>query len=447
MAVLTTAAFLSKWNSRFADNTTRDISEGDMREFAEDIKDSFTSVLGDVTVTSWLSPCVVATTANITLSGEQTIDGVLTSGYRVLVKNQTTQSQNGIYVSAAGAWSRSTDADLAAELEGAAVGVTQGTTQQNTIWLQITDSITLGTSAIVWQQIGFGVVSGGTLGVANGGTGATSLTSGRILFGNGTSPIGSTGPHWDNTNTRVGIGTTPDVPIHALGTASNGHMLKLVSASGDPGDTAGQCRISFYHFSGTTNPAAEIQEVEEGIATYASTLNLKTRGTNADVAPTTKLSISGAGILNIATAPTNDNTETSILVRQSDGEIQTRTIPLIESGTYTPTATLTGNVDSAIPSLFMYTRIGDKVTVWGYLDVDVTSANTPCSFELTLPIASNFTDLEDLMGVGSLVTTSGLFVPAVVLPSTGSDRADVDFNSGSTTTSQPMIVNFSYKIK
>lgn len=179
MSVLTAAAFLSKWTARFADNTTRDISEADMREFVEDIKDSFSNILGGTVITAWKDPCIVATTANITLSGEQTIDGVLTSASRVLVKAQTTTSQNGIYVSAAGAWSRATDADAASELEGAAVGVTQGTLYANTVWLQTTDSITLGSSAIQWQQIGFGVSSqnltqvltqgndGGGLGIEN----------------------------------------------------------------------------------------------------------------------------------------------------------------------------------------------------------------------------------------------------------------------------------------
>lgn len=189
MAVLTAAAFLSKWNARFADNTTREISEEDMREFVEDIKDSFQNITGATTVESWKSPCAVATTGNITLSGEQTIDGVLTSGSRVLVKNQTTTSQNGIYVSAAGAWSRSTDADAAAELEGAAVGVTQGTTQQNTVWLQTSDSINLGTTAIQWQQIGFGFsgISGSTGATDNAiiradGTGGSTLQSSAVTI-------------------------------------------------------------------------------------------------------------------------------------------------------------------------------------------------------------------------------------------------------------------------
>jgi hypothetical protein len=162
MAVLTIAAFLSKWGTtNFPSTGNRSITAVKMRDFRQDIADSFQSVLGATTITSWKSPCAVATTTNITLSGEQTIDGVLTSSSRVLVKDQTSTLQNGIYVSAAGAWARATDADSAGELEGAAVGVTQGTVQQNTIWIQTTDNITLETSAIAWQQSGYG--SGVTL--------------------------------------------------------------------------------------------------------------------------------------------------------------------------------------------------------------------------------------------------------------------------------------------
>lgn len=96
---------------------------------------------------------LVATTANITLSGEQTIDGFLTSASRVLVKNQSTASQNGIYVSAAGSWSRSTDADTGTELESAFVFVEEGTVNDNTGWVQTTNPpITIGSTSIVWTQ-------------------------------------------------------------------------------------------------------------------------------------------------------------------------------------------------------------------------------------------------------------------------------------------------------
>lgn len=77
----------------------------------------------------------LATTANITLSGEQTVDGTLTSGSRVVVKNQTDASQNGVYDSATGAWSRSSDFDgaPAAEVKGGVlVFVTEGSVNINT---------------------------------------------------------------------------------------------------------------------------------------------------------------------------------------------------------------------------------------------------------------------------------------------------------------------------
>jgi hypothetical protein len=161
MAVLSTSAFISKWGTgKFPSDGARSITGAIMREFRQDIADSFVSVLGTTAISSWKDiPCIVSTTTNITLSGEQTIDGVLTSASRVLVKNQSDQEDNGIYVSDAGAWTRATDADSAAELEGAAVGVTQGTVGQNSIWLQISDAVTLGTTPLVWQQIGFGVSS------------------------------------------------------------------------------------------------------------------------------------------------------------------------------------------------------------------------------------------------------------------------------------------------
>ena len=182
----------------------------------------------------------VATTANITLSGTQTIDGVaLVAGDRALVKNQTTTAQNGIYVVAASTWTRATDMDTWTEVPNAFVFVEQGTTQGDTSWVCSSDSGgTIGTTAITWFQFGsaaaytagnglqlsgntfsalmdgsslsvsasgvrinaawtgqntittLGTVATGTwnastIGVAYGGTGATTLTG--LLKGNGTS--------------------------------------------------------------------------------------------------------------------------------------------------------------------------------------------------------------------------------------------------------------------
>lgn len=71
---------------------------------------SFQTRLGDSPEEGIKSPVVVATTANITLSGEQTINTVaVVAGNRVLVRAQTDPLENGIYNASAGAWTRSTD--------------------------------------------------------------------------------------------------------------------------------------------------------------------------------------------------------------------------------------------------------------------------------------------------------------------------------------------------
>lgn len=106
-----------------------------------------------------------ATTANITLSGTQTIDGVaLVAGDRVLVKNQTTASANGIYAVSATAWSRTNDADTWNELVSAFVFVEAGTVNGDTGWVCTVDpGGTLGSTNVTFSQFsGTGTYTAGT---------------------------------------------------------------------------------------------------------------------------------------------------------------------------------------------------------------------------------------------------------------------------------------------
>lgn len=100
---------------------------------------------------------LVATTANIALTGLQTVDGVaLTAGARVLVKNQAAAKDNGIYVVVAGgAWTRSADADLSAEVTpGLMVAVEKGTINGDSVWQLVTDApITLGVTALTFEML------------------------------------------------------------------------------------------------------------------------------------------------------------------------------------------------------------------------------------------------------------------------------------------------------
>lgn len=116
---------------------------------------------------SWKQAVRVATTANITLSGAKTIDGVsVVAGDRVLVKDQSTGSANGIYVVAAGAWSRASDADSSAEIDSMTVYVEAGTAGQDTVWTLTTNDPTLGSTALVYAQVNGGAVPTATTSTA-----------------------------------------------------------------------------------------------------------------------------------------------------------------------------------------------------------------------------------------------------------------------------------------
>jgi hypothetical protein len=136
---------------------------------------------------SWKQPVIAGTTANITLSGLQTIDTVsVLAGERVLVKNQTNQAQNGIYDASAGPWTRSPDANTWDELISALVFIVEGGQAGAAYYCPIQPGGTLGVTAITWNNFSVGGVyfagtglnlSGGdTFNITN--TGVTAATYG-----------------------------------------------------------------------------------------------------------------------------------------------------------------------------------------------------------------------------------------------------------------------------
>jgi len=152
--------------------------------------------------------CEAATTANVTLSSDlqngDTIDGVtLATGDQVLVKDQSTASQNGIYtVVSSGTASRSTDFDAIGELSGQMVIINQGSTNDNTIWLCTTNNtVTLDSDSITFSKITPSNVGDVTL------TGTQTLTNktitSPIIDGNGAIFEGSTADAYETTLTPV----------------------------------------------------------------------------------------------------------------------------------------------------------------------------------------------------------------------------------------------------
>jgi uncharacterized cupin superfamily protein len=115
-------------------------------------------------------PCRVCSITNITLSGEQTIDGVsVVADDRVLVTGQTDASENGIYDCDTGTWSRAKDWNGSYDIvTGAIVRVTAGTSNSGWWELTTTGTITIGTTSIAFQSLGAISDFSDTTNIANG---------------------------------------------------------------------------------------------------------------------------------------------------------------------------------------------------------------------------------------------------------------------------------------
>ena len=201
----------------------------------------------------------VATTANITLSGTQTIDGVAVSAdERVLVKDQSTASQNGLYLCKASTWERTTDLATGANAAGMFTFVEQGTVNADNGFTCTSNSgsAVVGTNNLVFAQFsGAGSVTAGdglaksgntlsadlksngglviesaeiavdlaassitgTLAIGDGGTGATSASAARTALG---VAIGSDVQAFDAQLSDI-AGLTPTDSNFIVGDGSN----------------------------------------------------------------------------------------------------------------------------------------------------------------------------------------------------------------------------------
>lgn len=101
---------------------------------------------------AYKAPCRVATTAQITLSGLQTVDGLaLVEDDRVLVRNQTDATENGIYIASVRDWKRAADFDDNRDaMTGTRVYVSYGDTLQGEWLVTIVGPLVLGSTDIDW---------------------------------------------------------------------------------------------------------------------------------------------------------------------------------------------------------------------------------------------------------------------------------------------------------
>ena len=249
-----------------------------------------------------------ATTANITLATDvengDTLDGVtLATGNRILIKNQTTKSQNGVYtVNATGAPTRATDYDSTPEVDaGDFIFVESGTVNGKTGWVQTNVISTIGTDAIEFTQFsGSGTYSAGT-GLTLTGTTFSINTATTVDTSTSQTLTNKTINGSNNTITNVSLtsGVTGTLPVANGGTgvtSSTGTGSVVLSSSPTlTTPTLGSATAT--SINGTTIPSSKTLVVTtDKLSVLAATSSSELAGVISDE--------TGSGSLVFANSPT-----------------------------------------------------------------------------------------------------------------------------------------------
>lgn len=322
----------------------------------------------------WKQSVIAATTANGTLASAyengDTIDAVvLATGDRILLKDQTTATENGIYiVAASGAPTRATDADSGTELVSAAVFVSKGTANADRAFVCTNDAITLGVTNIVFT--GFATVLGALI-AANNLSDLANVATARTNLGLAT--VASSGLASDLSGTLADARLTSNVPLKNA--ANTFTALQTVSASNlaftVTGNNANYVAASVTNAGATGSPSFFMTILgTSGLTVWGSTV---TNAASLEVNST-----SGGYIGNRSNGALNLGTNDIVRwVIASDGKT-TLTAPqlaLLVTGSdvlYTA-ASVQNSSNSANGSFFMTVLGSTGFTIWGASRTNIAS--------------------------------------------------------------------------
>lgn len=266
-----------------------------------------------------------ATTVNGTLAtayeNGDVIDGVtLATGDLILLKNQSTQAENGVYtVNVSGAPTRATWMDTASEIDGVYVAVEDGTTLGGTLWITVSEVTTLGTDAIVFTQIN---TSAGVTG---------SGVNNQIAVWSGTSALdGNSTFTWDQTQMTVGTNTpATSVRVTTQGTGTgagtfglqhNNSSATAVFKVADDGTTQiGDLSTAVTISSGLITFASGSNNVIRANVSAVDGLELQNTGTGIQISPSDG-NANGTGVLTVKTG--NAGVLSSLIANQGNTSLE-----------------------------------------------------------------------------------------------------------------------------
>jgi hypothetical protein len=379
---------------------------------------------------SWKQPVLCATTVSISLTGLQTLDGVtVVAGDRVLVKNQGTASQNGIYLASATAWSRAPDADVWTDLISAITFVETGSTQSGSAWYCTAQpGGTLGTTAVNWSNFsvattytaGTGLtLAGNQFSITNTGVSAAAYGSASKTL---TATVNAQGQLTVLAASDIAIANTQ---VSGLGTMSTQAASSVAITGGTiNGTTIGGTTAGAV--TGTTITATTFNGAGTGLTGTASSLSIGGNAATATSATTaTNLAGGSAGSLPYQSAAAT----TAMLAAGSNGQVLTLAAGIPSWATPT-TGTVTSVAQSFTGGLISVG--GSPITTSGTLALTVagTSGGIPyfssaTTWATSAALAASALVIGGGAGVAPSTTTTGTGVVTALGVNTGTAGAFV----------------------
>ena len=329
---------------------------------------------------SWKAPAKAATTANITLSGAQTIDTVsVVAGDTVLVKDQTNAAQNGIYTVQTGAWTYATGSTTWAQYIGAVIYIVAGGQATAAFYTTAQPGGTLGVTAMNWYNLSFSSSYTAGTGLTLAGTQFSITNTGvsAATYGSASNvPViafNAQGQATSVTNTAISI---PNTQVTGLGTLSTQNASSVAITGGTiNGTTIGATTAStgaFTTLGGTTITAStQFSGAGTGLTGTATSLSIGGNAATATSATSATTATNLAGGATGSLPYQSGAGATTFLAAGSNGQVLTLAggVPSWAAGASGTVTSVTGTGTVSGISLSGTVTSSGSLTLGGSLDL------------------------------------------------------------------------------